>query len=221
MSDIIFSVRRHEEKDGDALTNWGIQRAIYTGELLGQTIDPLLVNSCGYHSKAQRTRQTLNLLFTGAGLNEEYIQKNISESPLLSLDTSSIPKEELNEMVKLGDTELVNALLANYPEFMKRTGENVLQHIKNVYSKFKNENGPTRGFYIENVTHCPAVESALIQLVDPSLRDIKYFGGAFNQGENFRIVLKDSSQCFGHNAYLDFRGNHVKTNNMCWRKDLE
>lgn len=92
-------------------------------------------------------------------------------------------------------------------ETMEQSGQRVLRFIdevcrynKKIRQKFQLFPVESNLYFAEGVTHGPLVEAALIALVDPTIKDIRYLHGGLREGENFRIEIE------GQKKKLYFKG---------------
>jgi broad specificity phosphatase PhoE len=196
MNKTIISIRRHEirEKDSEGnklvhLTKEAYKRAKYYGTFIQAD------NILGYHSKEPRAKQTIQAVLEGAGITKPeevmYLTHNVNE---IDFDLNPEYKKELKKFPEYDDR--INFLIQNpdisgKTETMMQSAKRVLKQISEVYGKIKERNGV---FHIEKGTHGPLVEATLIQLVDPTIKDIKYLHGGFREGENLRIELEKGLQ---------------------------
>jgi hypothetical protein len=172
MKRTIYSIRRHEDKDGDNLTPEGKDNAVRTGEGIQEVLLDV------YHSKSyNRTRQTAEGITKGKF--GTVAPKIIHASKLLDMLDPEFP-EGIEDREELLDYWLKHA--NGQSGKMYEAGANVIKHVLAVMPNYSTEGR------VENITHAPNAESALINLLDPKMR-MKDIGGTFKTGEGFRICL--------------------------------
>jgi hypothetical protein len=188
MKRTIYSIRRHEEKDGDKLTPEGMANAIKTGAGIKE---PLLdiFHSAGYN----RSRQTAEGITIGKyGVIQPQM---IHHSSLLNMLDPKFPEG-------ITDRENILDYWLETSGVMLQAGANVVAHVARNIIAYDQDG------LVENITHAPNVESALIYLLEKSI-DIpvlrmKDIGGSFKPGEAFRIVLDHKKKSIP-SARIEFR----------------
>ena len=209
---IIFSLRRHELRERDAegnklvnLTKDAYERCKYYGGLIDLEPygDARLV---AYHSNEPRAIQTVKGVLEGAGITNPESVMNYAAA-LNEIDFSLNPdyKKELKSIPEYNDR--LNFLLqqpdkSGKTETIQEAGWRVIMHLEEVARSLRKQGGHV--WIVENATHGPLVEAALIHLIDPGIKDIKYLHGGFREGESFRI------DPYGMFSEIYFRGEHYK-----------
>jgi hypothetical protein len=164
----------------------------------------------GHHSNSPRAKQTLYGILEGADTPKLFFKSPVQQTDSLNEMDFSLNPEFRAEMDKLKEyDDRMNFLLQNQDsrgqlESIVSCGKRVIEHAFTAGIPLIGSDGL---HYIEIVTHGPLVEAALIQLVDPSIKDIKYLHGGFREGENFRAEYEHGPQWIVY-----FRGESVKLN---------
>lgn len=178
-----FIVRRHEIKDGDKLTPEGYEKATTIGDF-HRLDDDMLVAL--YHSPLERARQTAEGILRGYSRN---YTGNIDELALQYLRSSELLKEldppnpdNIKDRNSMFDYWF-NSHWDTGSGHMKYSGRRVIDHLADIIYTHRAEDD---GAIIENITHAPNIESAVIQLIGckPGLDEI---GGCLNTGEAFTL----------------------------------
>ncbi|MFH1289822.1 MAG: histidine phosphatase family protein [Nanoarchaeota archaeon] len=205
----IFSLRKHERRERDVtgkklvhLTGEAYERAKFYGSLIEAD------RVCGYSSRSTRTVETLRGILEGAGIeNPEAVMQQTDLLNEIDFRPNPEYRRELDQFLEYDDR--INYLLQKPDrtgkiETMQQLGQKVMRHIGQVYREVKGENGVC---YVENVLHGASVEGALILLVDPTLKDIKYLHGGCRDGEGFRLEVEDGDcQVFFKGDGCNLRG---------------
>jgi len=178
-----FIVRRHEIKDGDRLTDEGYENAITIGDFQRMHDERI---TAFYHSPLERARQTAEGMLRGyLGEYDEPIDEQASaylkiSDRLKELDPPN--PDNIKDRNAMFDYWFRNHWDSGSAQ-MKYSGRKVIDHLADIIYTHRAEED---GSIIENVTHAPNIESAVIQLIgcNPSLEEI---GGCLNTGEAFSL----------------------------------
>ncbi len=222
----VITVRRHEKRQRDSegnklehLTEEGFARARHYGEQIPRgycTKDSPVLNLLAYHSKETRAKETAESIAAGfndwTGVQDEVLfdrsyKVGLAEA-LNPYDFSKNPDYE-KAMRACGEYDaMMNFLLQNpdpkgQTETMEECGQRIIQWIRQCEGMFEGYRSSGQAVHIENVTHGPVIEAALVQLVEPGLKDIKLLHGGFREGEAFRLEYS------GPQSKLYFRGECV------------
>ena len=169
MKRTIFSIRRHEEKDGDELTEQGKANAVE----IGRNLRDLQKVYCSPKNRA---------IETAAGIVEGFGAERWEVALLLDELTPEMP-EGIEDRDQIIDYWLENAYLVDGQKGnLYIAGENVIRHLVWIHNAHSN------GGIVEDITHAPNIESALITMVDPRMR-MEDIGGSFDTGEHFTVSV--------------------------------
>lgn len=204
-----FIVRRHEIKDGDKLTPEGYEKATTIGDF-HRLDDDMLVAL--YHSPLERARQTAEGILRGYSRN---YTDNIDDLALKYIRSSELLKEL--DPPNPDDIKDRNGMFGYWfnnhwdtgSGQMMYSGRRVIDHLADIIYTHRAEED---GAIIENITHAPNIESAVIQLAGckPSLDDI---GGCFNTGEAFTLNLdcgRLKDRILVYQVSVSFRGSETE-----------
>ncbi|MBU0535943.1 MAG: hypothetical protein KKE20_03190 [Nanoarchaeota archaeon] len=171
---LIISIRRHCEKDGDKLTPDGIEHA----RVIGRTIEIPSLEMIGYHSNANRTRETIKCIFEGAGREPmikpaEFGGKNILDS--------IVPHLKNGWPSDLSYADAVKYCFDNESEAMRTIGGNLAKFI----CELVKVHDPNDNLRIEAISHGPNLECYIMHELGNAGIDLLMGGLYFKEGQNF------------------------------------
>lgn len=194
----IISMRRHEKKDGDKLTQEGKERAI----LIGKSLDEEIIRI--YHSPKNRAKETGEGILLGRYGTVDYA-KLVEASLLLEINPTEATKEDIE---RYGGREgFLNYWMREHYNPNTRTGRmydagiNGVTHLMQLI-------GTQQTGVVESITHTPNIETTLITLVDPRM-NMTDIGGSFKEGENFTITVERTNNIINH-ININYRGQEKR-----------